>query len=87
MQLTHVSTIGKNLVKQQYVHHMSSQYGERLRSAREFGETQQISTTGFASCLRYCSDVAHRRPAKLCTMFGRLLGWYIIYKFSGALAP
>jgi len=40
--------------------------------------TQQISTD-FVSCLRYCSDVARRRPAKLCTMFGRLLGWYTIY--------
>jgi len=45
----------------------------------------QIST-GFASWLRHYSDVAHRRPTKLCTMFGRLLGWYIIYTFSGALA-
>ena len=43
--------------------------------------------TGFASCLRYCSDVAHRRPTNLCTMSGRLLGWYTIYTFSGALAP
>jgi len=33
---------------------------------------------GFASWLRYCSYVAHRRPTKLCTMFGRLLGCYII---------
>ena len=33
--------------------------------------THQIST-GFASWLRYCSDVAHRRPTKLCTTFGRL---------------
>ena len=37
---------------------------------------QQIST-GFTSCLRYCSDVAHRRPTKLSTMFYRLQGWYI----------
>ena len=29
--------------------------------------------------LRYCSDVAHRMPTKLCTTFGRLLGWYTIY--------
>jgi len=57
----------------------------RLRSVREFGAPQKIST-GFASCLRYCSDVAHRRPTKLCTMFGRLLRWYTIYIF-GALAP
>jgi len=27
-QLMHVSTIGKKLVKQQYLPHMSSQYGE-----------------------------------------------------------
>jgi len=72
-------------MKQQYVLYMSSQYGE-LRSVREFGAPQQIST-GFASCLPYCSDVAHRRPTKLRTMFGRLLGWYTIYTFSAALAP
>jgi len=48
--------------------------------------TQQIST-GCASWLRYCSDVAQRMSTKLCTMFGRLLGWYTIYTFSGALAP
>jgi len=45
---------------------------------------QQISTC-FASCLRYCSDVTYRRPTKLCTMFARLLGWYTICTFSGAL--
>ena len=44
----------------------------------EFGAPQQIST-GFASWLCYCSDVAHRRTTKVCTMFGRLLGWYAIY--------
>jgi len=49
--------------------------------------THQIST-GFASWLRYCSDVAHRRPTKLCTMFGRLLGCsYTMYTLSTALAP
>ena len=26
--------------------------------------------------LCYCTDVAGRRSTKLCTMFGRLLGWY-----------
>jgi len=40
----------------------------------------------FASWLRYCSDVAQRRPTKLCTIFGRLLDWYIIYTFLGAFA-
>jgi len=42
---------------------------------------------GFPSWLRYCSDVAQWKPTKLCTMFGRLLGWYTIYSFLGALAP
>ena len=36
----------------------------------------------------YCTDVAQRRSTKLCRMFdGRLLGWYIMYTFLGALAP
>jgi len=52
----------------------------------QFGAPQHIITC-FASCLRYSSDVDHRRPTKLCTMFGRLLGWYTIYTFSGAFAP
>jgi len=52
----------------------------RLRSVREFGALLQIST-GFASWLRYCSGLPHWRPAKLCTIFGRLLGWYTIYTF------
>jgi len=34
-----------------------------------------------------CTDVAQRRLTKLCTTFGRLLRWYTIYTFSGALAP
>jgi len=39
---------------------------------RRIWGTHQIST-GFASWLRYCSDVAQRKSTKLCTMFGRLL--------------
>ena len=38
-------------------------------------------------CLRYCISIVHRRPTELCTMFGRLLGWYTIYTFSGLLPP
>jgi len=51
-----------------------------------FGAPEQIST-GFASLLRYCSDVDHQRPTKLCTMFGRLLAWYTMctVPFSGLL--
>jgi len=40
--------------------------------------TRQIST-GFASWLRYCTDVAQRRLNKLCTMFGSLMCWYTMY--------
>jgi len=47
---------------------------------------QQIST-GFASWLRYCSGVAHRRPTKLCTMFGRLLAATLYIHFRGLLPP
>jgi len=51
-----------------------------------FGAPKQI-LTDFASWLHYCSNVAHRRPTKLCTVFGRLLGWYTIYTFLGLLPP
>jgi len=44
---------------------------------------QQISTV-FASWLRYCTDFAQRRSTKLCTMFGRLLGWYTCIHFWGS---
>jgi len=59
LQLRHVSTIGKKLIKQQYLLHMSSQYGEltahyQLRSVGEFGALLQIST-GIASWQRYCT--------------------------------
>ena len=36
-QLRHVSTIGKKLVKQQYLPHMSLQFGELLPLAAEIG--------------------------------------------------
>ena len=39
----------------------------------------------FASRLRYCTDVAQRESTKLCTMFGRLLGWYTIHTLLGLL--
>ena len=53
---------------------------------REIGAPQQILAS-FASWLRYWTDVAKRKSTKVCTMFGRLLGWYTIYTFLGALAP
>jgi len=47
---------------------------------------QQISTS-FASWLRYGTDVAQRSSTTLCTMFGRLLGWYTICTFFDVLSP
>jgi len=34
-----------------------------------------FDSLGFTSWSRYCTDVAQRMSTKLCTMFGRLLGW------------
>jgi len=81
------STIGKSLLN-------SNMSSTCLRNMANFSSltaeigsnvwgSQQISTD-FASCRRYCSDVAHRRPTKLCTMFGHLLGWYTDRLLPGA---
>jgi len=56
-QLRHVSTIGKT-VKQQYLLHVSSQYGElRPTNGRGLEHLSKLQL-GFASWLRYCSDVS-----------------------------
>ena len=73
----------KKLVTQQYLPHMSS---NMVNVGPGVWAPQQISM-GFGSWLHYCTDVAEWRSTKLCTMFGRVLGWYIIYTFFGALAP
>ena len=69
---------------------MSPQYGELGPLTAEicwrvWGTPANFK--GFACWLRYCTDVAQRRSTKLRRMFGRLLGWYTIYTFLGALAP
>ena len=49
-QLRHVSTIGKKLVKQQYLPHTSSQYGELRPIAAEIGSVvwgAQANFNGF----------------------------------------
>jgi len=79
----------EKIVKQQYLCHMSTQYG-KLRSTNSldrFGclETPQISL-GFASCLCYCRVVAHRRPTKLYDVWLSPGMVHYIYIF-GALAP
>ena len=40
---------------------------------------------GFVSWFRYCSDVAQRKPTKLCSIFGRLLGGTLYIHFRGFL--
>jgi len=79
----------KNLVKQQYLLHMSPQCAE-LRPTNGWDLLANLghpSKFQPVSWLRYCTDVAQRRSTKLCMMFGRFLDWYTIYTFSGALAP
>jgi len=70
----------KKLVKQQYLLHMSPQRGE-LWPANGWDLLAWLGHpgNGFAFWLRYCTNVAQRRSTKLCRMFGRLLGWYIIH--------
>jgi len=87
-QLRHVSTIGKR-AKQQYLLHMSAQYGELWPTngwdlLASLGHPCKL--TGFASCLPYCTDVAQRRSTKLCRTLDRLVGWYTIYAFLWLLS-
>jgi len=42
------------------------------------------TSANFLSWLCYCTSVAQWRSAKLCTMFGCLLGWYTIYILGGS---
>jgi len=76
-QLRHASTVGKKLVKQQYLptcsHNMANFDPLKAEICWRVWGTQQISM-GFASCLRYCSDVDHRRPN-------------ILHDFRGLLSP
>jgi len=58
-QLKHVSTVGKKLIKQQCLPHISSQYSELWPTSgwdllASLGHPVQIST-GFASWQRYCT--------------------------------
>ena len=88
-QLMHVLTIGKKLIKQQYVLHMSPQHGElrptkgwdRFWSLGHRSKFQRVSRLAFITA---ATLLTRGRPN--CTMFGRLLRWYTIYTFSGAVA-
>jgi len=80
----------KKLVKQQYLLHMSSQYGE-LPLTNGWDNSWWVCSTSanfnrvcvLVSLLhRRCStEVNQQRSAKLCTMFGHLLCWYTMYTF------
>ena len=88
-QLRHISII-KKLVKQQYLLHMSPQYGERRSSSGwgrfgSWGHPRQIST-GFASWLRYCTDVAQWRSTKLWRSLAVCWGGALYIHFWGLLS-
>ena len=68
---------------------MSPQYGELGPLVAEIGPVvwgTPANFNGFRVLAAYCSDVAQRKQTKLCTVFGRLLGWYTTYTFSEVLA-
>jgi len=88
-QRRHVSTIEKNLsntntgTSSTCHHNMLNLSPLMAEICWRVLAPQQIST-GFASWLRYCTDIAQLKSTKLCRMFGRLLGWYTIYIFGGS---
>jgi len=69
LQLRHISTIGKKLVNQQYLLHMSPQYGELQPTSSWYLSARlghpQISTV-FASWQRYCTALRYWASAKFC---------------------
>jgi len=80
----------KKVVKQQYLLHMSSQYGE-LQCTNGWDRFVSLGHPANFNKFRVLASLLYRRRSpeahKLCTMFGRLLGWYTMYTFSEALAP
>ena len=79
--------VRKKVVKQQYLLHIPCNMANSGSLTAEIGSgVWGTISRNFVSCLRYCSNIAHRRLTKLCTMFGCLLGLYAIYTFLWALA-
>ena len=91
LQLRHVSTIGKNLLSintSSTCPHNMANFGPLTADIGLPVCGTPANFNIFASWQHYCSDVAHQRPTKLCTMFGHLLGCYAIYiHFRGLLPP
>jgi len=84
----------KKLVKQQYLFHMSPQYGELLPTNgwdlfRSLGNpTPQQSSTGFASWLCYCSDVTQGGQQNFARYVWPSPGLvHYIYTFLGGSCP
>jgi len=81
----------EKLVKQQYVLHTSPEYGNFIPLTAEIGSGAWGTPANFNGFRVLLSLLQRGRSpeaiTKLCTMLGRLLGWYTIYTFSGAVAP
>jgi len=75
-----LSTIGKKVAKEQYLLHMLSQYGE-LQPTNGW---DQFGSLGHPSKFQWISHLGFV-TASMSLMFDRLLVWYTIYTFSGAL--
>jgi len=89
-QLRHVSTIGKLLLNSNMSStcpHNLANFGPLIAEIcwQVWGTPANFNGSGFVSCLRYCSDVAHWRPTKLWTMFGHLLAATLYIHFWGLL--
>jgi len=86
-QLRHASTIGKKLLNNNIsptCSHNMVNFGPLAAEIVSRVRGTATNFNGFASWLRYCSDVAHRRPTKLCTTYEPLLGLYTLYIFGSS---
>ena len=90
LQLRHVLTIGKKLVKQQYLLHMCSQYGER-RPTNGWDWLVGLGHPGRFNGLHILASLLHRHRSvevnQTLQDVCRLLGWYTIYVNFGGLLP
>jgi len=85
-QLRHASATGKKLVKQQYVLHMSPQYGptngwDLLASFGHLSKLQRVLRLAFVTA---ATSLTGSQPN--CMMFDHLLCCYTVYTYSVALA-
>jgi len=87
-QLRHVSTIGKKLVKQQYLLHMSPQYGKLWPTKGRdrfgsFGHPSEFQRVWRLALVTAAMSLTGGQPN-----FARCLAiWYTIYTLFGVLAP